>query len=71
MSAILRRVGRAALSGGLFGAVYAFVFLVLDADKPIAREPWRHLGLGALTFAALAALLSLFSAIRKKPGSAP
>jgi hypothetical protein len=68
MSAILRRVGRAALSGGLFGAVYAFVFLVLDADKPIAREPWRHLALGALTFAALAALLSLFSAIRKKPG---
>jgi hypothetical protein len=68
MSAILRRVGRAALSGGLFGAVYAFIFLVMDADKPIAREPWRHLSLGALTFAALAALVSLVRVIRKQPG---
>ena len=68
MSAILRRAGWAALAGGLFGAVYAFVFLVIDADKPIAREPWRHLGLGALTFAALAALVSIFRAIRKRPG---
>jgi hypothetical protein len=68
VSTILRRIGLAALSGGLFGAAYAFVFLVIDADKPIAREPWRHLVLGALTFAALAALVSLFRAIRKQPG---